>query len=135
MLAVICLSAVPDAQGLNYRVQGQVFCKDKPMAGANMTLIGPVYAHSIFNTTDADGTYMFDVPLRSYYEEAMHEVPLVRINSAQSCSTGQLFFLSDQATPALQGPDPLFNSAGSWHWSQENMTERAPTLQVMKMPT
>ena len=38
ILAVICLSAVPAAQGFDYRVEGQVFCKDKPMAGADMAL-------------------------------------------------------------------------------------------------
>ena len=72
-MAVICLSGVPATHGLNYRVQGQVFCKDEPMAGATITLSGgnPL---SISNITDASGTYIIDVP-SSQWAETRRDCP------------------------------------------------------------
>ena len=74
-------------------------------------------------------------------------VPVLSISDAQSCSTEQLFTLWNhriggplisgrQVTEVgLKGPYALAEAmAGSWQWSQENMTERA-TLQVMVMLT
>ena len=137
ILAIVCLIVVPAAQGLNYRVQGQVFCKDKPMAGANMTLVAS--GVDISNTTDASGTYIIEVPSSLW----LHIGDLI-LSNAQSCSTGQLYALVDHTTGyligyqavavALKGIVPLLHSAGSWHWSQENVTERAATLQVMMTP-
>ena len=85
MLAVACLSAAPAAQGLNYRVQGQVFCKDKPMAGANMT-VSADYRYQVFNTSDANGTYIIDIP--SPLGPSFNGALSASFSNADSCSTG-----------------------------------------------
>ena len=48
--------------------------------------------------------------------------------------TGFLMYGVSEVRMNLKGIRPLLHSADSWHWSQENVTERAAKIQVMMTP-
>ena len=94
------------------------------MAGANMSLVVDGYMFPpFFNTSGANGSYIFDVPAPWWRRGAFyHPFKIEIIKNTQSCSSSiQTLVLADHK---LKGPAALSEASGGWVWSQENMTER-----------